>query len=294
MSHDKATKKRKTELNGSDTEAGCGEMNEDMLKEILNTVKSNENHLNGLTIKIDNFEAKFNDLSIKYEGLEHKYTDLNEKYEDLVSENNDLYNKYKSINKSIDRINQQSLNSNIEIAGVPEVQSESPSDIAATIFKNLGFSEENIIKSAYRRNSKSTVAGLPKNIIVAISDKGQRDKILAKSRKIRNLNTSILDGNYNLACKETSDPQGSQSNHQQEQNTSSRPIYLNEHLTDFNKYLLARSKNLRRNGKFSMVYVRNGFVIVKIEANSPETRIESVGQLDDIVDDISNEHHTPS
>lgn len=280
MPNESQTKRSRTELE-SDTE----HLNEDMLKEILNTVKSNKTQLNDLAIKLDNFESRYNDLSIKYEDLENKYSDLNVKYEELVSDNIDLHNKYTSVNKSIDRINQQSLNSNIEIAGVPDLESESPTEIASTIFKKLGFLDEKIIRSAYRRNSKNIISGLPKNIIVSIVDKGQRDRILAASRKIKNLNTSILEDNYNLIQKQKSDPQSSGSNSQPNKDINTRPIYLNEHLTDFNKYLLARSKNLRRSGKVFMAYARNGFVIVRVEANSPEIRIESVAQLDDIHDE---------
>lgn len=280
MSHENQATKRSR----SDLDSDADHMNDNMLKEILETVKSNKSQLNGVNEKLDSFEARYNDLSIKYEDLEHKYTELNEKYEELVSENTDLHNKYLSVNKSIDRINQQTLNSNIEIAGVPELESETPSVIAATIFKKLGFKDENIIKSAYRRNSKNKVSGLPKNIIVSITDKGQRDRILATSRKIKNLNTSIFEEDFTIVHKQKSVPeQSSSSNTQPEKN--SRPIYLNEHLTDFNKYLLARAKNLRRSGKVFMAYARNGFVIVKIEATSSETRIESVVQLDDIIEE---------
>lgn len=144
--------------------------------------------------------------------------------------------------------------------------------------------------TVHSSNSKNTIAGLPKNIIVSITDKGHRDRILAKSRKIKNLNTSILEGNFKPIIKEKStNSQNSNSKSDLTKNDkNSRPIYLNEHLTDFNKYLLARSKNLRRSGKVFMVYARNGFVIVKIEANTPEIRIESVSQLDGIID----EQHT--
>lgn len=284
MSNESQTKRSRTEL-----EPDPEHMNDDMLKEILDTVKSNKSQLNDLGDKLDNFEARYNDLSIKYEDLEHKYTELNEKFDQLVSDNIDLHNKYMSVNKSIDRINQQSLSSNIEIAGVPELESETPSTIVAAILKKLGFSDENIIKSAYRRSSKNKVSGLPKNIIVSIADKGKRDKILAASRKVKNLNTSILEKDYTIIHKQKSDPQRSGSNTEPPEKNS-RPIYLNEHLTDFNKYLLARAKNLRRSGKVFMAYARNGFVIVKVEANSSEIRIESVVQLDDIL----NEHYKSS
>lgn len=284
MSNDNKNKRSRTE---SGSEFANQEMSDSILKEILETVKSNKTDLNDLGLKLDNFESRYNDLSIKYEDLEHKYTELNEKYESLICENEDIHMKYIAVNKSIDRINQQTLNSNIEIAGVPELENDQPKQIALCILEKLGFTDESLIKSAYRRRSKNTTAGLPKNIIVSISDKGQRDKNLGVSRKIKNLNTTILEQHYKPEYK--SKPSDSQnSTLRSTQGTKNwRPIYLNEHLTDFNKYLLARSKSLRRSGKVQMVYVRNGFVILKLNESSPEIRIESVGQLDGLIAELN-------
>lgn len=278
MSYDNPTKRSSTKLNENgngdkDTQVVKG----DILKQILETVTYNKSQLADLTKKIDNLETRYNDLSSKYEELDQKYMDLNCKYEDLIAQNDDLRNKYLSINKNIDRINQQALNTNIEIAGVPMLKTECPKKIAQSVLSKIGFPADTIVKSAYRRLSKNTIAGLPKTIIVTISDKGQRDKILAASRKIKNLNTSILSEKYEPQLKE---PSVSNTTVLQAIDKECRPIYINEHLTDFNKYLLARAKNLRRSGKVFAVYARNGFVIVKQEPNSSEIRIVEVGQLD--------------
>lgn len=235
-----------------------------LLTQILETVQSNKSELSEVKTSLKNFEAKYNELSDRCEYLENENEYLKEKYDTL------------SIN--IDRINQQALSSNLEIAGVLETSAEDIKEIAAKIITNLGFETPNVVKSAYRRNTKSTSSGLPKPIIVSIVDKGIRDKILVASRKIKNLNSTIITN----PSTSTEDNNESTSSNATVINTPARPIYINEHLTDFNKYLLARAKQLYRNNKLYSVYVRNGFVIARTEDNnSPEIRILKSSQLDE-------------
>lgn len=153
---------------------------------------------------------------------------------------------------------QQSLNSNLEIAGIPITDNEQPVKIAATIFSHLGFQNEEIIKHAYRKKSYKTRAGLPPTIIVKIENKGIRDQIL-KAKRQQTLDTSILG-----------------------QPGNKRLLYINEHLTDFNKYLFKRSKDLRRCGKIVGAWVRNGYIIIKEKEDSDEQRITNLSQLDEL------------
>lgn len=163
----------------------------------------------------------------------------------------------------------------MEIAGILETESEDTKEIVSKIITNLGFETPNIVRSAYRRKTKSTASGLPKPIIVSLVDKGIRDKILVASRKVRNLNTSIITKPIN------STGESSESNTGLASNSEIRPIYINEHLTDFNKYLLARSKQLYRKNKLFSVYVRNGFILARTEESSSEIRIVKAAQLDE-------------
>lgn len=255
------------------------------------------NKLDEITESIRNIATICSDIKSKQKILESRLNllasenkELKEEVEIVTNELNRLKqhknenqhtNYTEKINKSIDRINQQTLNSNLEIAGVPEQENDCPKQIAVAILQKLGFTEENLIKSAHRRKSKNTTAGLPKNIIVSLNNKGQRDQILAESRKIKNLNTTILEKHFNPEYKPKYQSTIS-TLPATETNTNSRPVYINEHLTDFNKYLLARSKSLRRSGKVLLVYVRNGFVILKVKDDSSEIRIETIRQLDEL------------
>lgn len=232
-----------------------------LLNQILETVQSNQAELNEVKTSLQSFKVKYNELNDRCEYLEN--------------ENEFLKQKYDTLSITIDRINQQALSSNLEIAGILETESEDTKEIVSKIIANLGFETPNIVRSAYRRKTKSTASGLPKPIIVSLVDKGIRDKILVASRKVRNLNTSIITNPIN------STGESSESNTGLASNSEIRPIYINEHLTDFNKYLLARSKQLYRKNKLFSVYVRNGFILARTEESSSEIRIVKAAQLDE-------------
>lgn len=190
--------------------------------------------------------------------LEARQSNLESRITDLSKENLDLKTQVKKINSDFDRYKQQALNSNIEIAGVPVTENESPIKIAETIISKLGFQNETIIKHAYRKKTYKTRAGLPPTIIVKIENKGIRDQILKRKRQ-QTLDTSILDN-----C------------------SSKRLVYINEHLTDINKYIFKRAKDLRRCGTIVGSWVRNGYVIIKEKENSDVQRITCLSQLDEL------------
>lgn len=255
---DKQTNKR-PRGDSDDPEANT----QQLLNQILETVQSNKSELSEVKTSLQNFKVKYNELNDRCDYLEN--------------ENEILKQKYDTLSTSIDRINQQALSSNLEIAGIPEIETEDTKEIVSQIISNLGFDTPNIVKSAYRRKTKSSASGLPKPIIVSLIDKGVRDKILVSSRKIKNLNTTIIT-NPASTIAENSD---STITSRVYSSNETRPVYINEHLTDFNKYLLARTKQLYRKNKLYSVYVRNEFILARIEEGSPEIRIVKAAQLDE-------------
>lgn len=143
----------------------------------------------------------------------------------LTVENKQLKSQVEKVNCELDRMKKHTLNSNIEIVGVPETVDENPEEISNKIFTHLGFTATNS-KSAYRKKGYKNWAGLPQPIIVTIHDKGTRDQILKTKRNLQTtLDSHIL-----------SIPQETNNNH------IKRIIYLNEHLTDHNKYLYKKTK----------------------------------------------------
>lgn len=210
-----------------------------------------------LRASIENFGTLVTDVITKQKSLESR-VDL------LTTENTYLKAQLEIVNSELDRMKQHTLNSNIEIAGVPETVNNTPEEVSKKILSHLGFTEIDTIKNAYRKKGYTTRAGLPQPIIVTIRDKGTRDKILREKRKLNtNLYTDILS-----TSEESSD------NH--------RIIYLNEHLTDHNKYLFKKTKDLRRAGKIFSTWVRNGYIFIKESENSIDKRITTFVQVDEI------------
>lgn len=207
---------------------------------------------------LDDLREAIRSLTTTCAELNTRQSSLETKITDLSIENLELKTQVSKMNSELDRFKQQSLNCNLEIAGIPVTTNEDPVQLAATIFSHLGFKNDAIIKHAYRKKSYRTRAGLQSTIIVKIENKGIRDQIL-KAKRRETLDTSILD---NLDSK--------------------RLIYINEHLTDFNKYIFKRAKDLRRCGKIVGAWVRNGFIIIKEKQDSGELRITSLAQLDEL------------
>lgn len=207
---------------------------------------------------LDDLKVAIKSLISTCSDLEARQSNLESKIKDLSNENLYLKTQLKNINCEFDRYKQQALNSNLEIAGVPVTENESPVRIAETIFSHLGIQNETVIKHAYRKKTYKTRAGLPPTIIVHIENKGIRDQILKRKRQ-QTLDTSILDNS-----------------------SSKRLLYINEHLTDFNKYIFKRAKDLRRCGIIVGSWVRNGYIIIKEKENSVEQRITCLSQLDEL------------
>lgn len=217
--------------------------------------------LDDIWLKLDILD----DLISTCAELKKRQLTQDRKISDLSSENLNLKSQIEQVNTELDRFKQEALNTNLELAGIPVSDSEVPVEIASSIFSHLGFKDEKIIKSAYRKKGYNTRAGLPPTIIVTIENKGIRDQIL-KTKRQHTLDTSIIE-TTNLA-QDTNTPR------------NKRLLYINEHLTDINKYIFKRAKDLRRCGTIFGAWVRNGYIIIREKENSDIQRITNLSQLD--------------
>lgn len=215
--------------------------------------------LDDITESVKNLAKTYNEIIIKHNILESRVNLL-------TDENKQLKNQIEQVNCELDRMKQHTLNSNIEIAGVPETLDENAEEITKNILQHLGFSEVDTIKNVYRKKGYRKRAGLPQPIIVTIRDKGIRDQILKKKRNLQsNLYLDIISASEVVS-----------------NNSIKRIIYLNEHLTDHNKYLFKLSKDLRRAGKIFSTWVRNGYIFVKETENSVDQRITTFSQINEL------------
>lgn len=172
--------------------------------------------------KLDEITELINKLSTICSEIQMKHERLEKRVNLITEENKQLKTQIEIVNCELDRMKQHTLNSNIEIAGVPETVDECPKEITENILQHLGFTEVDTIKNVYRKKGYKNRAGLPQPIIVTIRDKGTRDQILKTKRNLE----SNLYSDITLPSK----------------GSDKRIIYLNEHLTNHNKYLLKQNK----------------------------------------------------
>lgn len=151
------------------------------------------------------------------------------------------------IESKFNSMEQQRLQNNIEIRGIPENTNENLNQIHAKIIQIIqaesGANDVISIRRSFEKTSKPT----PRPIIVEYSNKTIRDSIIDKvkmfnrsSKKEDKLNTNILD----FKCK-------------------SQPIYLSEHLTNRTKFLLAQTKKNAAEKNYKFVWVKSGKIYVR-------------------------------
>lgn len=149
----------------------------------------------------------------------------------------------------IDIIQQNLFENDIEISGVPEQSDETQDTIMEHVIQIAEALDvevsENDINDIFRLKNKSN-SGQPGKIICSFVRKIKRNTIMA-NRKKKTLKTDIL----NLG-----------------QNTKTERIYVSERLTNYNRFLLTKTKEAARNGLTERVYVHYGVVHHKPKADS--------------------------
>ncbi|KAF9413531.1 hypothetical protein HW555_008280 [Spodoptera exigua] len=110
---------------------------------------------------------------------------------------------------------------NIEIVGIPERDSENLNEIILKIGKSTEIDIRNDdILQVNRVTAKLKVQGRPRNIVAKLRTRQLKDNVISQTRK-RRLSTKNLDIQGSII-----------------------PVYINEHLTIYNKNLLKKAKEI--------------------------------------------------
>lgn len=156
-----------------------------------------------------------------------------------------------------DRVNeleQYSRCRNLEIKGVEENVNENLKQIVVKIAKKVGVSEikESDIDIIHRVGNMAKRT--PKDIIVQFKDREHRNKLLGK-KKEKIISKEVTEGrNDNI-------------------------VYVNEHLTTFNKNLLWQVKTKCKEHNYKFVWIKEGKIFVRKKENGNALRIKSESDL---------------
>jgi hypothetical protein len=231
-------------------------------------------------------------------GMEHqRFSDLNQKIESLTAANKttettmlNFMNEFQAIRRTIEllqadnaalkienlklsddirtvfddmdytmgkiqNLEQKTLANNIEISGIPATEDEDLSAILQRLFEHTDYQcSETTIKDAYR-TKPTKQAGLPGNIIVIFDNQTNKNGFMKKI-KGKQLSSDSIGSSH---C---------------------RPIYINDHLTRLNKYLMYLARSMRRHGDIKFVWFENGKVLVKKSEGMESIVVECPRTLD--------------
>lgn len=233
--------------------------------------------LSGVQDKIDLLRQDFQDLrntlachNSRIDTLEEKVVTL----EREITTKQDAVGHYQAeINKlkcELSARDQELLSNDIEISNVPENDGENPSHLLALIGSKLGIAlDERDIVYAERVGPKQARGGgaggtnngpgsraRSRPIIVRLTRRAVRDDLLRNMRVRRGANTA----DFGLAAE-------------------SRPFYINERLTKYNRVLLHKAREARTRLHWRFVWTKRGRIFVKEDEGKPTYTIRSEDDL---------------
>lgn len=211
------------------------------IDELLKLQKSME-------VKIDKY---FDDFCNVIKELK---TEINALKEDNVK----LKNTLSSYNYRFNTIEQKSLKSFVEIAGIPKKKEENLVEVVVLLGEKVGcgINSDNI-SSVYRKSEANLSEGVPGPVIVEIPNEHIHKEFVKKCRIKKDLKTSII-------------------------NIDDRPLYVNHQLTKTSKYMLSKAKEKQKQGMLKFVWVSDGSVLVRKNENSPTIKIYNINQLQSV------------
>lgn len=222
-------------------------------QDMKKTVLSLDTKYKGTLKKIQDLEKSIEFSSDQMDDYNKKIdvlTQANNKIESLEAQITELTQDNKQLKLEMNMNNQRDRLLNLEIVGVTEGKDENLTAIVMSIAKhaNVLLSSEDIVE-VNRISPKSRQPGRPRNIVVKLKSRLLKDNIISGARKNR-LTTKDLDL--------TSDV---------------RPIYVNEHLTQQNKFLLKKCRETAKQKQYQYVWTKNGRIYVRRNDISPALQV---------------------
>lgn len=245
-------------------------------KDINNDIMSNLSNLSSITSDI---RADVNSLRSEYTDVKNSLAAMNSKQEEFVaalSEVNvgmdfssdrqdkfdkrlEIVEKYEKTHKDnetefmelkkssldlqfqLNEFQQRERMLNLEITGLPELKGEVLTEIMIAIAKHSGVILTNDdIDHVNRVQPRQAVVGRPRAVVMKLKKRILKDNILAGVRRARGITTL----NINMP----GDPQ---------------PVYVNEHLTVFNKTLLKNARATASSKQYEYTWTKNCQIYVR-------------------------------
>ncbi|XP_063535721.1 uncharacterized protein LOC134748493 [Cydia strobilella] len=207
----------------------------------------------------NSIDSKLDDLAGRMSTIESRVSAL----EDCKTELDDVKKTLNDIMTDSRKNEQWVRRSNIQINGVPETKGENLFTVINSLAEACGFSLNTntdidfVTRVAVRNDTDNSK---PKPIIVKMQARYKKDDFMACLRKLKNLKAADLG-----------------------YGASPNKIYINDHLSSYNKFLLKEAKQRAAAKEYKFCWVRNCTVMVRRNENSPIIYITSEDSLNKIV-----------
>lgn len=204
-------------------------------------------------------ESIRNDLNKRYDELKLLIIEKNAIIESITTENAALKKEVSDLSSRLDNLDQYSRRNNLEIQGVTEKHNENLLDIFQQIGVNIECpvspSDVDVIHRVpfFNKDKKG-----PRNIIVKLKSRLLKDNFLAYSKALvkKNRNSGTKQVNINIP-------------------NISPKLYINEHLTNKNKFLLSKAKLFCRERNIDYIWVQDCKILARKNSTSRIVHIQN-------------------
>ncbi|KAJ8721776.1 hypothetical protein PYW08_004178 [Mythimna loreyi] len=215
-------------------------------------------------------EADITSLKKSMQHHSDEYDDVAKKLENQTKEIKDLHQLKKELEEvkvqnrklrtDVNASEQRDRLLNIEIVGIPERENENLNEIMLKIGKRteIDIRSDDILQ-VNRVTAKLKVQGRPRNIVVKLRTRQLKDNVISQARK-RRLSTKDLDIQGNII-----------------------PVYINEHLTLYNKNLLKKAKDIANLKEYQYIWTKNCRIHVRKAVTIPAIVISDEEDLRKII-----------
>ncbi|KAJ0173824.1 hypothetical protein K1T71_006696 [Dendrolimus kikuchii] len=220
------------------------------LPTLFEDVKTIKSEVSGLSDSLEMAHELIGKFSESVKIVEQRV----EKVEQVIKDIPNLHAEVSKLKQELDERDQWARANNVEIRGIPFKKNENLYDYVKNIgkFINVVTNNDDI---NYIARIPTRIPNTEKPIIVAFNNRYKKEEFVTLSRKGKNLNL----GNIGLP--------------------GNQAIYVNDHLTQRNKNLLNKAKNLAKENNFKYIWVRHSKIMARKSDTSPVFFIKSENDL---------------
>ncbi|XP_028179082.1 uncharacterized protein LOC114366413 [Ostrinia furnacalis] len=232
---------------------------------ILEELRALRAEMSDFRSTIQQLTAEINHNKQCIEGLTSRVETLEQRQNKIIpiTETPNLQETISELKQNLNDRDQELLQNDIEIAGIPEEKNENAAHIMLTVANKLGVSiDERDIVNAERGgplragSSHETPDARPRVLIIRLTRRALRGQLLAAARVRRSLQTDGLG-----------------------LSGSPKNFYINERLTKQNRHLFYNAREAARREKWHYVWTRDGRIYARREQGAPRHRIKSEADI---------------